>query len=104
MKETLLQLARYNVWANKLIIDVLLKLEEEDLDREIASSFSTLKTTVYHTWSAEFIWLQRLQLTEHPVFIGDIFKGTFAEACADWQKVSETLVQFIERQFDDRGF
>ena len=105
MKELLLQYARYNVWANKRIIDILSKMDVEVImEKEFESSFPTLKDTVYHIWSAEFIWLQRLQLTENPVWISDIFKGSFEEACTVWQDVSLIIVQFIEKQYDDRAF
>ncbi len=104
MKELLLQYAKYNVWANKLIIETLLKLEEGAVDSEIISSFPSVKGTVYHVWSAEFIWLQRLQLTEHPVWIEGEFTGTFEEACSKWQEVSAAFVQFAEKQYDDRAF
>lgn len=102
MKELLLQFAKYNLRANKRIIDILLKLDDEKLDQEFVSSFSTIRKTVYHLWSAEFMWFQRLQLTENPVRIGDIFQGTFSEACDDWQKVSAAIIQFIEKEQNDR--
>lgn len=103
MKETLSQLAHYNIWANKRIIDILLGLDEELLDKELVSSFPSVRSTVYHIWSAEFIWLQRLQLTENPVWIAPDFKGTFAEACEDWQKISAVLASFVDAQYDDKA-
>jgi len=96
-------MAKYNVWANKRLIDVLLKMEEEKLDKEIISSFPSLRSTVYHIWGAEFLWLQRIQLAEQPVYMPYVFKGTFEEACSDWQAVSGVLADFIERQFDDKA-
>lgn len=103
MKETLSQLAHYNIWANKRIIDILIKLDDDVLDKELKSSFSSLRSTVYHVWSAEFIWLQRLQLTEQPVWVASEFKGSFADACADWQKVSTVLAEFVDKQYNDKG-
>jgi uncharacterized damage-inducible protein DinB len=103
MKEILLQYAHYNVWANKLIIDALLKLEDGAVDKEITSSFPSVSATVLHTWSAEFIWLQRLQLLEHPVWVQGEFEGSFEEACTKWQETSKSLVQFTEKQYDDRA-
>jgi uncharacterized damage-inducible protein DinB len=103
MKEILLQFARYHAWANKRMIEAMLNLDDETLDQEVASSFNSLRATVYHLWSAEFVWLQRLQLTEQPVWVEQVFKGTFQEACQEWQRASETLVQFIEKQYDDKG-
>ena len=103
MKELLLQYAAYNVWANKLIIDALLKLEEGAFDKEITSSFPSLRATVYHTWAAEFIWLQRLQLAERPEWVGDDLTKAFGESCEEWQKTSAALVQFVEKQYDDKA-
>jgi uncharacterized damage-inducible protein DinB len=103
MKETLLQLSKYNIWANKKMIDVLLQLDEETLDREIISSFNSLRTTVYHTWGAEHIWLQRFQLAEHPVWMPAVFTGTFSEACALWEEQSKGLQAFVEKQFSDEA-
>jgi uncharacterized damage-inducible protein DinB len=103
MKEILLQYAGYNVWANKLIIDTIMKLDEAQVDMELTSSFPTIRKTVYHTWSAENIWLQRLQLAEHPVWIDIDFDGIFATACTDWQRVSSELLQFTEKQYDDKA-
>lgn len=104
MKETLLQLARYNIWANKRMMDTLLTLDNATLDQKIESSFPSLRATVYHMWSAEFIWLQRLQLVEHPVWIESVFNGSIQEACAAWEQVSTSLLHFIERQYNDHSF
>jgi uncharacterized damage-inducible protein DinB len=85
MKEILIQYAGYNAWANKRIIDSILSLQPEKQEKEITSSFSSIKETVVHIWAAEFVWLQRLQLVEQPVWIPEIFTGTTVEGCAEWQ-------------------
>jgi uncharacterized damage-inducible protein DinB len=104
MKDLVLQYARYNVWANKLMIDTMLKLDEATLDKDITSSFTSIRQTVYHSWGAEHIWLQRLELAENPIWIPRTFTGTFVEACADWQNTSQKLLQFTDKQFDDKAF
>lgn len=104
MKETLLQYARYNIWANKRIIDVMLRLQPMQLDQEIVSSFSTLRETAYHTWSAERVWLQRLQLIEHPIWMEADFSGDFAAACKDWEEASAQLKDFVTKQYNDAAF
>ena len=103
MKEILLQYAQYNAWANKLIIDVMLTVTDEQLDMPISSSFPSIRATAYHTWGAEAIWLQRLQLAEHSTWAPDTFTGTFAAACADWQKASAAVISFIEKQYNDQA-
>jgi uncharacterized damage-inducible protein DinB len=104
MKELLLQMAKYNLWANKRIIELMLKLDDEQLDKEIESSFPSVRDSALHIWGAEFLWLQRLQLTEQPVYMPYIFKGSFEEACADWQLVSQAFIDFTGRQYDDKAF
>ena len=64
MKELLQQLAVYNVWANQRLTDVILLLTEEQHQKEISSSFSSLHKTIFHMWDAESIWWQRMKLHE----------------------------------------
>ncbi|MCW3122594.1 MAG: DinB family protein [Flavipsychrobacter sp.] len=95
MKELLLQYAEYNVWANKKIIDALLALGEPGVDQVMASSFPTIRKTVHHTMAAEHTWLQRLQLVEHPVWVGNDFTGSFEDACSFWGNASKDMLAFV---------
>jgi len=96
MKELLLQYAEYNVWANKLIIEPMLQLNEASVDTVIISSFPSIRATVHHIMGAESIWLQRLQLVRETLWLPDTFNGTFAEACADLLQYSTELIAFIK--------
>src|ERR1700751_2213951 len=60
MKITLLKLARYNQWANKILINLIQTQTPELLEKEIDSSFNTLKKTILHMADAEYIWHCRL--------------------------------------------
>lgn len=104
MKELLGQYARYNIWANAKLAAVLLKLTEEQLDREIQSSFSSIRKTVYHMWSAEDIWLQRLSLVEQAVWAEHTFNGSFKDAIDNWTAASKGLAAFVDKQFSDDSF
>ena len=104
MKEMLLQYAEYNVWANKMVIDATLQLDESLVDKEVVSSFPSVRATLYHVMGAESVWLQRLHLVEHPVWLPATFEGSFAEACHEWQKFSGELVKFVSDQYDDKAF
>ena len=46
MKELLSQLARYNVWANQKVMDLILTLPEEKQVAEIPSSFNSLQKKI----------------------------------------------------------
>jgi len=60
MKNTLLPYTSYNLWANTKLLDVLKSLDVSLLDKEIKSSFPTLRKTMHHVWSAEEVWHKRL--------------------------------------------
>lgn len=64
MKPVFEQYASYNVWANQRMIDIILQLPEEMVQRTIASSFSSIQLTLFHMWNTESIWWQRLKLVE----------------------------------------
>jgi len=59
MKEILETCTSYNLWANK-IITKLLSTNSSLLDKEVKSSFPSLRKTIYHIWSAEEVWHRRL--------------------------------------------
>src|SRR5205085_7802900 len=79
MKQLLQQYAQYNNWANKLIIEKLNQLSAEQLNKEIASSFTSLYKTVLHLMDVESVWWQRIKLAEHVEWPGRTFNGTFDE-------------------------
>jgi len=64
MKEIFVSYSGYHLWANQLLLDVIVPLSEEQHHREVVSSFSSLYKTVLHMWDAESIWWQRMKLQE----------------------------------------
>jgi uncharacterized damage-inducible protein DinB len=96
MKELLHQYAAYNVWANKILIDRIGKLNEEQLHKEIASSFPSIYKTVLHMWQAEDIWWQRLKLVENPTYLSENFTGDFNEAVAGLAKQSQQWAAWVD--------
>jgi uncharacterized damage-inducible protein DinB len=79
MKELLAQYADYNMWANKRICDLVINLTDEQLNREINSSFSNIYKTLVHMWSVENVWWQRIKLVEKEVWAGEGFTGSVVE-------------------------
>jgi uncharacterized damage-inducible protein DinB len=66
MKETVLKYARYNQWANHKIVNLLTNQAPEFIEKEITSSFPTIKKTILHIADAELIWHSRLANTPFP--------------------------------------
>jgi uncharacterized damage-inducible protein DinB len=80
MKETLAPYASYNLWANRLITDLVLQLSEAQHHQVLVSSFPSLYTTVLHLWDAESIWWQRMKLHERLVIPSEAFNPSMSEA------------------------
>ena len=95
MKELLQQYAAYNVWANKILFERIGKLNEEQLHKEITSSFPSIYKTVVHMWQAEDVWWQRLKLVENPIYLSENFTGAFYEAITGLSKQSQQWVVWL---------
>lgn len=96
MKELLLRGARYNAWANGLFTAIIRDLPEELLDKEIPSSFPSIRKTVVHVWSSENTWLQRLEGVTNPVWLQNSFRGSIDDACEGWDGCSAGIERYIE--------
>ncbi|WP_343668659.1 DinB family protein [Chitinophaga sp.] len=97
MKEVVLNLAGYHLWANQRLATVLKKLTEAQLDQEVVSSFSSIRQTVYHMWDAESVWKQRIELVEQTQKPAPLFQGTFEAACDEWMGVSRQLLEMVQQ-------
>ncbi len=98
----LLKYAQYNYWANDILFSLAEKeLDEEMLDREIVSSFPSMKKTIYHIWDAEFIWLKRLKGQSLSDWPGKSFKGTYSEAVKNILLNNLEFVEYVNEAADD---
>jgi uncharacterized damage-inducible protein DinB len=80
MKALLHQYAAYNTWANQKLAELIITLPEELQKQELASSFTSLHSTILHMWDAESIWWQRMKLQEMIIRPSDNFTGRTVEA------------------------
>lgn len=65
MKELLQQYSAYNLWANKILLQAISELTDDQINKEITSSFSSILKTLIHMLDTESIWWQRLKLSEN---------------------------------------
>ena len=96
MKPLLQQYAAYNIWANQRIFDCINNLADDQINREIPSSFSSIYKTVLHMWVAEDAWWQRIKLAEQIVPTGDNFKGSFSELKNKINQQSATWQDWVD--------
>lgn len=95
MKELLQQYAAYNIWATRLLVDVINKLSEEEKTKVVASSFPSLYKTMQHMWLAEEVWWQRLKLVENIVLQSEKFTGSFDELVSNHAKQSNLFYEWV---------
>jgi uncharacterized damage-inducible protein DinB len=86
---------QYNEWANQRLADCLAGLETGMLDREVVSSFPSIKKTLLHILDAETIWLGRIQGISFAEWPSQSFRGTDADLLMLYAAKSKELKEFI---------
>jgi uncharacterized damage-inducible protein DinB len=104
MKKILIQYISHNIWANQIIIKEVKKLSKAELNTEFVGSFSTILKTIEHLWMAEAVWNQRLKLVESIVIPTDNYSGEITDLIESWQKESQQLLEFANKQYNDEAF
>ena len=96
--KTILIYTQYNYWANELLLSVIERdMNNKMLDKEIISSFPSLRKTAYHLWDAEFIWLKRLTGESLNNWPSKNFNGTFSEAKEKILLNDKLFIEFVEK-------
>lgn len=98
MKKLLAQYAAYNLWANQVLLETVSKLSEEQKNKLIESSFSSVTKTVLHLWDVESVWWQRIKLSELVQAPGDSFSGAFADAAKGLLQFSRQWNDWVQQQ------
>jgi uncharacterized damage-inducible protein DinB len=98
MKKNLMNYARYNVWANQRIVNVIRNLSDEQIERVVVSSFPSIRGTLLHIWDAESLWLDRLKGGTPTEFPSKYFKGDNKTIFTSLIKSSEQFVDFVRQQ------
>jgi uncharacterized damage-inducible protein DinB len=57
--EDLRELIEYHYWARDRVLDAVTPLTPEQYDRHLSSSFPSIRATLVHTYSAEWVWHSR---------------------------------------------
>ncbi len=96
MKQLLQQCAAYTIWANQKMFDCINNLSEEQISREMVSSFPSLRKTIIHMWDAECAWWQRLRLVERIELPSAAFTGDFKELIKAVNQQSLLLAEWVD--------
>lgn len=88
--------ADYNHWANQQFAEWLSTASEEQLNREMESSYSTLKETIKHIWAAEYLWLQVIRDEPTDNSPARNFEGSKDDLLHGWLEASENFSRHVK--------
>lgn len=87
----------YHYWARDRVLAAVEKLSVEDFTRDLGSSFTSIRDTLVHIYSAEVIWCARWQgQTPPPAQRSEEFESVEALARA-WRAHEQAMRDVLER-------
>ncbi len=98
MKNIYQDIANYNLWANRKMVNLFTRLDEHLLETEIISSFPSVKLTFLHIWDAEQIWLSRLKGHSMTFFPSKNFRGSNSVMFEQMLQSSQDFLDFISQR------
>lgn len=100
-KEGLADLLEYNDWADRRILDAAGALDPERFTRDLGSSFPSVRDTLVHVLSAEWIWLERWKGTSPGAMLDPRSFPELAAVRAAWQPVADERRAFLADQTEE---
>lgn len=85
----------YNSWANHRVLDACSSLSEEQFTRDLKSSFASVRDTLVHIWSAEWIWLERWHGRAPNTFPSAADFPNLDSVRNRWAKIDRDLLDFV---------
>ncbi len=95
MNEILKQYAIYNAWANQRLNALIITLNREQLQSNVASSFPNMHTTLLHIWDAESVWWQRMNLSEQIIWPGTIREYSTEEIANELFQQNRQWIEWV---------
>jgi uncharacterized damage-inducible protein DinB len=93
--EEIRQLFDYNDWANQRSLESATQLSEEQFTEPLGSSFPSVRDTLVHICSGEWVWLERCQ-GRTPAAFPDVSHIQTISALRDhWTPQAEQLRTFV---------
>jgi uncharacterized damage-inducible protein DinB len=89
------ELIAFMRWADERMLDATAKLSPEQFTRDMGNSFPSIRDTLVHVTSADWVWLSRLH-GESPTAMPEAWKAyDHAQLRTQWQRVLLGLEEFV---------
>jgi uncharacterized damage-inducible protein DinB len=85
----------YNAWANRRSVQAAGALTPEQFSKPLGSSFSSVRDTLTHICSGEWVWLERFQGRSPSAFPEAKPFATAAELAEHWRPQEAALLAFV---------
>ncbi len=100
MKPKFVDLFNYNEWANQKLFSSITLITDEEFNRDLKSSFSSVRETLLHVVSVEWIWLKRWQ-GESPKSAPHSWDTSSVESIKKiWEENNHSLQDYIQNLAD----
>lgn len=86
----------YNAWANQRSLDAAAQLSDEQFVQPLGSSFSSVRDTLVHICSGEWVWLERCSGRTPSAFPDLSSIQAIPDLRAHWAPQAEQLLEFIQ--------
>ena len=92
------ELFAYNRWANERMIEAAATLTENQVLQDLGSSYPSVRDTLVHIMSAEWVWLSRWQGTS-PTSMPEAWQHYgLDEVRREWSALAARLQSFVDEQ------
>jgi uncharacterized damage-inducible protein DinB len=89
------QLYTYNSWANRRCLDAVRHLDSDEFNRDLGSSFPSVRATLEHVLSAEWIWLARWRGVSPTAIPREWDTASLASLASHWDAVDREVHAFL---------
>ena len=93
--DEILELYQFNAWATRRMFEATAALSEEELARDLKSSFPSLHATLLHMVGAEWVWLTRWQGSSPAALPGGKAGLTHDQIVQWWQEIDGQRDAFL---------
>jgi uncharacterized damage-inducible protein DinB len=96
------ELYEYNRWANRRVLEVTAKLSAENFSKDLRNSFPSIRQTLVHVLSAEWIWMTRWKGSS-PGGIPESWNLSSHPALrTEWQNVENEQAEFVSTLTEEK--
>jgi uncharacterized damage-inducible protein DinB len=91
----MLLLYEYNAWADRRVLEAASALTPEQYNKQMGSSFSSVRDTLSHIYGVEWLWLERFQGRSPSAIPDDAAYADITKLKQSWERFEPTLLTFV---------